>query len=268
MTSVSPAISSKASQVVLNVYMGIFFLYMFLPLIIMVAAGFNDFEQPSVTVWRGFTLKWFGVLAHDSRMWVGLVNSFIIASGVIVISLPLGLAGALLVTRLESRFNGLIYALMVSPLLTPGIILGISTLIFWREIGVPGGIFTATVAQASFISSYAMLMFMARLQRQDITLEEAALDLGATHARAFRRITLPFLRPTILTAAAIAFLQSFENYNTTIFSIGGSHTLVTEIGARMRFGLSPAINVIGILFILVTVIFATAYVVLRERNRY
>ena len=268
MTRASPAISSKAGQVVLNVYMGIFFLYMFLPLIIMVAAGFNDFEQPSVTVWRGFTLKWFAVLAHDSRMWVGLANSIIIASGVIVISLPLGLAGAILVTRLESRFNGLIYALMVSPLLTPGIILGISTLIFWREIGVPGGIFTATVAQATFISSYAMLMFMARLQRQDLTLEEAALDLGATHARAFRRITLPFLRPTILTAAAIAFLQSFENYNTTIFSIGGNHTLVTEIGARMRFGLSPAINVIGILFILVTIIFATAYVVLRERNRY
>ena len=267
MTHVSPAISSKAGQVVLNVYMGIFFLYMFLPLIIMVAAGFNEFEQPSVTVWRGFTLKWFAVLAHDSRMWVGLVNSIIIASGVIVISLPLGLAGAILVTRLESRFNGLIYAVMVSPLLTPGIILGISTLVFWREIGVPGGIFTATVAQATFISSYAMLMFMARLQRQDLTLEEAALDLGATHARAFRRITLPFLRPTILTAAAIAFLQSFENYNTTIFSIGGNHTLVTEIGARMRFGLSPAINVIGILFILVTVIFATAYVVLRERNR-
>ena len=267
MTRVSPAISGRASQVVLNVYMAIFFLYMFLPLIIMVAAGFNDFEQPSVTVWRGFTFKWFGVLARDDRMWSGLANSIIIASAVIAISLPLGLAGAFLVTRLESRYNGLIYAVMVSPLLTPGIILGISTLIFWREIGVSGGLFTAAAAQATFISAYAMLMFMARLQRQDITLEEAALDLGATHARAFRRITVPFLRPTILTAAVIAFLQSFENYNTTIFSIGGDHTLVTEIGARMRFGLSPAINVIGILFIIATIIFATVYVVLRERDR-
>jgi spermidine/putrescine transport system permease protein len=267
MTHVSPAISGRASQVVLNVYMAIFFLYMFLPLIIMVAAGFNDFEQPSVTIWRGFTLKWFGVLAQDGRMWAGLVNSIIIASAVIAISLPLGLAGAFLVTRLESRYNGLIYAVMVSPLLMPGIILGISTLIFWREIGVSGGLFTAATAQATFISSYAMLMFMARLQRQDVTLEEAALDLGATHARAFRRITVPFLRPTILTAAVIAFLQSFENYNTTIFSIGGDHTLVTEIGARMRFGLSPAINVIGILFIIATIIFATIYVMLRERDR-
>ncbi|MEY5037894.1 MAG: hypothetical protein RL472_1000, partial [Pseudomonadota bacterium] len=105
------------------------------------------------------------------------------------------------------------------------------------------------------------------LQRQDHTLEEAALDLGATRARAFRRITLPFLRPTIVTAAVIAFLQSFENYNTTIFSIGGNHTLVTEIGARMRFGISPMINAIGILFILVTVICAVLWSLLRQRER-
>jgi spermidine/putrescine transport system permease protein len=233
----------------------------------MVVAGFNEFSPPSVTIWRGFTWKWFGVLAEDARMWQGLVNSLIIAGGVIVVSMPLGLAGAFLITRLESRFNGLLYGILVSPLLTPGIILGISTLIFWREGGVSGGLFTATIAQASYISSYTMLMFMARLKRQDITLEEAAMDLGASHLQVFRRITLPFLKPTILTACFIAFLQSFENYNTTIFSIGGQHTRVTEIGSRMRFGLSPSVNVIGIIFVVLTVTLATAYVVLREREK-
>ncbi|NND89636.1 MAG: ABC transporter permease [Granulosicoccus sp.] len=255
------------SRIILNVYLVIFFLYMFLPLLIMVIAGFNDFSQPSVTVWKGFTLKWFGVLAGDARMWAGLLNSVIIAVAVIAISLPLGLAGALLVTRLESRYNGLLYGILVSPLLTPGIILGISTLVFWQRLDVPGGLFTAAIAQSTFISSYAMLMFMARLQRQDLSLEEAAADLGATHVQSFYRITLPFLRPTIATAAVIGFFQSFENYNTTIFSIGGQHTLVTEIGSRMRFGLSPAINVIGILFIVITIVFATLYVLFRERER-
>jgi spermidine/putrescine transport system permease protein len=200
-------------------------------------------------------------------MWTGLLNSVLIATLVIVIALPLGLAGAFLVTRLQSRFNGLLYGLMVSPLLTPGIILGISTLIFWRDLSVSGGLFTAAIAQATFIASYAMLMFMARLQRQDVTLEEAAMDLGATHARAFRRITIPFLKPTIVTASVIAFLQSFENYNTTIFAIGGDHTLVTEIGARMRFGLSPVVNVIGIIFVVLTVVFAAIYVLFREREK-
>jgi len=81
----------QGSRIVLNIYMVIFFSYMFLPLILMVAAGFNDFDTPSVTVWRGFTLKWFGVLAQDTRMWSGLINSFIIAVAVIAVSLPLGL---------------------------------------------------------------------------------------------------------------------------------------------------------------------------------
>lgn len=267
MSSVSKAIQGRRSQTIMNIYLVIFFTYMFLPLILMVAAGFNEFSPPSVTVWRGFTFKWFGVLAQDTRMWQGLVNSIVIAVGVIIVSMPLGLAGAFLITRLQSRFNGLLYGVMVSPLLMPGIILGISTLIFWREGGVSGGLFTATVAQATYISSYTMLMFMARLKRQDVTLEEAARDLGASHAQVFRRITMPFLKPTILTASVIAFLQSFENYNTTIFSIGGSHTLVTEIGSRMRFGLSPAVNVIGIIFIILTITFATIYVVFLEREK-
>ena len=267
MSYVSPTIRGRASQVVLNLYLGLFFLYMFLPLILMVAAGFNEFSTPSVTVWRGFTLKWFAVLADDTRMWSGLVNSFIIATAVILVSLPLGLAGAFVIARLDSRYNGLLYGIMVSPLLTPGIILGISTLIFWRETGVSGGLFTAAIAQATYISSYTMLMFMARLERQDITLEEAAMDLGASHTQVFRRITMPFLKPTILTASVIAFLQSFENYNTTIFSIGGSHTLVTEIGSRMRFGLTPAVNVIGIIFVVITIICAASYVLFREREK-
>ena len=177
------------------------------------------------------------------------------------------LAGALLLTQLGRRTAGLVYTVMVSPLLTPGIIIGISTVIFWRNLNATAGLFTAILAQSAFIASYAMLMFMARLQRQDTTLEEAALDLGATRARAFRRITLPFLKPTIVTAAVIAFLQSFENYNTTIFSIGGNHTLVTEIGARMRFGISPIVNAIGILLIIVTVICAIAWAALRQRER-
>jgi spermidine/putrescine transport system permease protein len=259
--------SGAGSRLVLNLYLAVFFVYLFLPLVIMVAAAFNDYAQPSVTTWRGFTLKWFPALLDDERMRTGLLHSLVIGAGVIAISLPLGLAGAFLVTRLESRANGLLYAVMVSPILTPGIILGVSTLIFWRRFGIDGGLFLATVAQSTFIASYCMLMFMARLQRQDRTLEEAALDLGATYARVFWRITVPFLLPTILTAAVIAFLQSIENYNTTVFSIGGNHTLVTEIGSRFRFGLSPVVNAVGVIFIAVTVVAATVYVLLRQREQ-
>jgi len=260
-------VKGQGSGFILRVYMAVFFAYMFLPLIIMVAAGFNAYSPPSITVWQGFTLHWFAELAADERMWTGLGNSLIIAAAVIALSLPMGLAGALLLGRLGEQAAGLLYAVMVSPLLTPGIILGISTVIFWRNFDVAGGLFTTILAQSTFVASYAMLMFTARLQRQDPTMEEAARDLGATPLQSFRSITLPFLRPTILTAAVIAFLQSFENYNTTMFAIGGQHTLVTEIGSRMRFGLSPIVNVIGIMFILVTITFALVWGIVKERER-
>lgn len=255
------------SGLILRAYMAIFLAYLMLPLVLMVAAGFNAYSPPSVTVWQGLTLRWFAELWQDARMWSGLANSLMIAAAVIALSLPMGLAGALLLGRLGERVAGLVYAVMVSPLLTPGIILGISTILFWRHFEVAGGLFTTILAQTTFVASYAMLMFTARLQRQDKALEEAARDLGATPLQTFRRITLPFLRPTIATAAVIAFLQSFENYNTTMFAIGGQHTLVTEIGSRMRFGLSPIVNVIGILFVLVTVAFAVVWGILKGRER-
>lgn len=266
------------SGFVLNLYLGVFFLYLFVPLGIMVLAAFNANNTPSATDWQGFTLDWFtgrfddggnlevrGLL-QDARFLQGLWHSLLIALGVIVISIPLGLSGALLLTRLESRANTLLYTLMVSPILMPGIVLGVSTMIFWRDMfGVEAGLFTAMIAQSVFISSFCMLMFTARLQRQDRILEEAGLDLGASPFLVFRRITLPFLMPTIGTAAVIAFLQSIENYNTTFFAIGGSWTLVTEIGARMRFGLSPVVNVIGVIFVVITIMAAIAYVMTKRR---
>lgn len=258
---------TRTSRIILNVYLALFFAYLFLPLIVMSAAAFNSYPYPSVTEWRGFTLDWFTALSEDSRILTGLWHSVVIGLGVICLSLPIGLSGALLLTRIRSRWNGLLYGVLVSPILVPGILLGISTLIFWGSLDVPAGLMTAILSQSTFISSYAMLMFLARLQRQDHALEEVALDLGASNLLVFRRITLPFLRPTILTAIVIAFLQSIENYNTTVFAIGADWTLVTEIGARFRFGLSPVINVIGVIFIVITVTAASLYVLFRNREK-
>ncbi len=258
--------ANKGSRLILNVYIGLFLIYLFLPLFVMSLAAFNAYELPSVTQWKGFTLHWFYELGKDSRVLTGLRNSMLVALGVTVLSLPLGLAGALLLSRLDSRASGFLYAVFVSPILTPGIILGISTLVFWRNFGISGGLPLVVLAQSGFIASYAMLMFMARLQRQDIVLGEAALDLGASHWFAFRRITLPFLLPTVVTAGIVAFLQSFENYNTTVFAIGGEWTLVTEIGSRFRFGLSPVVNATGVIFIVLTMIAATVYVARRHKQ--
>ena len=233
----------------------------------MAAATFNSSRFPTVTPWMGFTLTWFQALWDDQRMWAALGTSLMVGAGVIALAVPLGLAAALLLDRLHSRARTFLYALMVSPLLTPGVIVGISTLVFWREwFGVSGGLFLTVVAQSSFIAAYAMLLFSARLERFDPVLEEAALDLGATHGQVFRRITLPYLMPAILSASLLAFLQSFENYNTTLFVRGLDTTLTVYIATKVRTGLTPAVNALSLVLIALTILGAVAYEILRRRE--
>jgi spermidine/putrescine transport system permease protein len=241
-------------------YLLLFFGYLFLPLLFMAVVAFNASSLPQVSPWEGFTFKWFGVLAADEQMWTALTNSLIVGVCVVVISVPIGLAAGLLLTRLHFRARDGLYALMVSPILTPGIILGISTFLFWdRWFQISGGLWTAIMGQSTFISAYCMLLIMARAQRFDTTQEEAAFDLGASHGQVFRKITLPFLKPALLSSAVLAFMQSFENYNTTLFAIGFEQTLPIYIGTKLRVFISPAMNALAVVFIALTVVGAVLY---------
>lgn len=264
--AVAPAAAGgRLLQAAFALYLVAFFAYMFLPLLFMSVAAFNAASNPSLIPWRGFTLGWFAALVRDQQMIDALVSSAVIGAGVVLASVPIGLAGALLLVRLRSRARSFVYGLLVSPILIPGIILGISTLILWDLWGVPGGLFLSVVGQTTYVASYCMLLFLARLQRFDLSLEEAALDLGAPHHAVFRDITLPFLRPAILTAAALAFLQSVESYNTALFTIGNKTTLTVFIAAKVRLGLTPAVNALGVALILATILLAVLYELRRRR---
>lgn len=247
-------------------YISLFFLYLFTPLIIMSAATFNDSRFPTISPWRGTTLKWFEELWNDNGMWQALSNSAVIAAGVLVIAVPIGVACALFLSTYRGKGKHFIYGLMLSPLLTPGVIIGISTLIFWRSLGVSGGIFLTIIAQTTFIAAYVMLMILARMQRFDRTLENAAFSLGASHLQVFRRITLPYLMPAILSAGVIAFLQSFENYNTTLFVKGHDTTLTIYIASKVRTGLTPSVNALGLVLILITILLAAIYELKRRHE--
>lgn len=258
--------STSIVRVFMAVYITVFFIYLFLPLVFMVSAAFNSSAIPSVVPWKGATLSWFGVLAGDRILWEAIMNSFIIGAGVVMLSIPIGLAGALLLTSRNLKGRSFLYSLMASPILTPGIILGISSLIFWDRFGVPGGIALTIIAQTTFIASFCMLMFMARLQRFDRTLEEAALDLGASHRQVFMKIMIPFLKPTFFSAMFIAFLQSFENYNTTLFVIGIKTTMTIRVASMVRLGLTPEINALAVLFISFTIVTAVSYEIRRRKE--
>jgi spermidine/putrescine transport system permease protein len=259
--------SKSIFRIIIGAYLVLFFAYMFLPLIFMTIIAFNANDIPQITPWKGFTLMWFGELAKDDQMWSALWNSFIVAFSVVAISVPIGLGGALLLTRLQFKARNFVYGVLVSPILTPGIILGISTFLFWDGyMNIPGGLWTAILGQSTFISTYCMLLIMSRAQRFDLTQEEAAFDLGATHRQVFWKITLPFLRPALISSMALAFMQSFDNYNTTLFAIGVEQTLPIYIGTKLRSFISPAMNALAVVFIVLTVIGAIAYEYRRRRE--
>ena len=169
--------SETALRWLTRVYLLVFFTYLLFPLGYMSLLAFNDSRIPTHRNFT-FTLRWFGEAWHDERLWDGLQTSFLIAIVVVILSILLGLGGALLLTRLQVRAKGLIYAVLVSPILAPGIVLGISTFIFWnQQLGFRASWWTAAFAQTSFIAAYCMLIFIARLQRFDTTLEEAGLGV-------------------------------------------------------------------------------------------
>jgi spermidine/putrescine transport system permease protein len=127
--------------------------------------------------------------------------------------------------------------------------------------------FLTVVGQSTFISAYCMLIFLARLQRFDRTQEEAALDLGATHVQVFWKILVPFLRPAIFSAAVLAFLTSFENYNTTVFTIQAESTLTTVLSGQIRLGTKPDVSALAVIIVGITLIGALTAEIMRRREQ-
>lgn len=269
-------IQDRIQKVLVLGFVALFFVYLFGPLIVMGLTAFNTSNFPRMSPWDCFTVEWFDVLINDARLVAGVRNSVIIGFGVVILAVPIGLAGALMLMQVGPRIRPWYYTVTIAPILVPGVVLGISTLLFWDRIGLMlgatedsifyDGVFLTIVGQATFISAYAMLIFIARLQRFDPGLEEAALDLGATHTQAFRKILLPFLRPAIGSAAVLAFLASFENYNTTIFTIVSSSTLTTVLASKVRYGIDPSISALAVGIVFLTLVGAVMYEISKRRE--
>ncbi|MFV1491392.1 ABC transporter permease [Phaeobacter sp. JH18-32] len=244
-------------------YLAIFFAYLLGPLVIMSVTAFNSPGFPQATPWECLTFEWFSALFQDERILNGIWNSILVGAGTVVLSVAMGLAGALMLTQIWPKLRATYYTVIIAPILIPGVVIGISTLVFWDRINrmvglgadsfLSNGLFLTIIGQSTFIASYCMLVLVARLQRYDIALTEAALDLGATHAQAFRKVLLPFMKPAIASAAVLAFLASFENYNTTTFTFGEYPTLTIELAQKVRYGITPAISALAFIIVVLTV---------------
>ncbi|KAF0171150.1 MAG: putative spermidine/putrescine transport system permease componentof ATP-transporter system [Rhodobacteraceae bacterium] len=249
-----------------HIYMGTFLLYLIIPLVIMAGAAFNDSKLPSVVPWKGTTGRWFVDLWNDSAIWFAFRNTLLVAAAVAIIAVIIGTASAILINSISGRVRSVLYGVMVAPILAPGAVIGISTLLMWDKIGVGSGLHLSVLGQVSYIAAFVMLLVLARLQSFDQGLEEAALDLGASHAQVMRRILLPHLYPAIGAGAAIAFFQSIENFNVTLFTRGTSNTLTVYVFSKVRSGITPTINALAFLLIVATLVLALVYETNRRRK--
>lgn len=269
-------ITDRVRQFFVIAFVLLFFAYLFGPVIIMGITAFNSSAFPRVAPWDCFSVEWFDVLLADGRLMEGLRTSVGIGLGVVVLAVPFGLAGALVLMQVTPRVRPWFYTIAISPILVPGVVLGISTLLFWDRFGrlfgadtgdsiFYNGIFLTIIGQSTFISAFAMLVFVARLQRFDPALQEAALDLGASNTQVFRKIMLPFLRPAIGSAAVLAFLASFENYNTTVFTVISQQTLTTVLASKVRYGIDPSISALAVAIVVITIFGAVLYEIAQRR---
>ena len=257
------------------VYVGLFFLFLVLPLIAISVLAFNDSDFIALP-WNGFTLDWFfsstdereGLFA-DSALLESIYTSLTTGLIVALMSTLVGTIAALLFEEEEFRFKGLLYFLALTPLVIPGVILGISILIsstfvgnyVEKNFGIDLELFRPSywlviLGQFSFGATYVMLLVSARLKKYDRTLEEAALSLKATRLQAIWYVTIPFLRPAIIGAFVVAFLLSFSNINTTIFLVGSDPTLPIDLYSRIRFSSTPVLNAVSFLIVLIITIVA------------
>jgi spermidine/putrescine transport system permease protein len=263
-----------------SAYALLFYAFLFLPLVVVAVFAFNDAPYPAPP-WHGFTLDWFTARATGGQTRTGLFadhallssigTSVVVALWVTALSVGVGTGNAFLLERTHFRGQGLLALAMLAPLVIPGVILGISILAFASRLAqfasdvlgleidaLRPGLPLVVLGQFSYIVSIATLTIAARLKRFDRSLEEAAFNLGASRVQVFVTIMLPYLQPALVGAAAVAFLMSFENFNTTLMLVGADPPLTVMMYGRMREGASPVLNAVSLFLMLASALLALA----------
>jgi putrescine transport system permease protein len=243
------------------------FSFLYLPIVLLVIYSFN--ESRLVTVWGGFSTKWYVSLIHNQGIldaaWVTIRVAFLSAT----VATVLGTMAAVALVR-RGRFVGrnLFAGMVYAPLVMPDVIMGLSLLLLFVAIGFDRGFWTVTLAHTTFAMCYAAVVVQSRLLTFDVSLEEAALDLGAPPLKTFAVITLPVIFPAVAAAWMLAFTLSLDDLVIASFTTGpGATTLPMKIYSQVRLGVTPEINAVSTILVgLVTTGVVAATIVGRARG--
>lgn len=219
--------------------------FLFAPVVVLIAFSFNSAKRG--LAWQGFTLDWYPTLFSNDELLDSLGVTLQVAAIAVVLSTVLGALLGLGLARLRFRGRAATETLLLVPMVTPEIVIGLSLLLFFLQLfDGRGSVGQLSIAHATFCISYVAVVVRARAANMNPALEEAARDLGASAWGAFRYVTLPLIAPAVLAGALLAFSLSFDDYVVTTFNAGvGSSTLPLYIYSKVKFGVTPEINAIS-----------------------
>lgn len=227
--------------------------FLYLPLLIVVIYSFNDSKLNAE--WVGFTWKWYDKLFNNREMLTAARNSLIIASASALIATLLGTLAGMTMHKYRPK---LLPGLVIAPIAMPDILMGVSLLLFFIMLNMSLGLLSITLAHITFCIGFVALSVQARMSNIDRSLTEAARDLGATPWQCFRKITLPLLAPGIIAGALMAFTLSIDDFVITFFVAGvDSSTLPLQIYSMVKIAITPEVNAISTLLMLLTLILIT-----------
>lgn len=243
----------------------LFFLWLYLPIGVVIWYSFN--ENRLVSVWSGFSTKWYAEALHNKALLAALEVSVIVAVIATLGATAIALSAAMVLSRAPRKGIFQLSETVVNlPLMLPEIVVAVAVLILFSQIGLTNGMVKLAVAHTAFCTPFAFLPIRARMQGMSHEMEEAARDLYASPWTAFRRVTFPMIAPGVFAGAMLAFVISMDDFITSnLLNSGGSTTLPVYIFGLIKRGTTPELNAISTLMILASLVIATIALVLSAR---
>ncbi len=242
--------SEKKPALWLRIYSLFAFGFIYVPILILIIFSFNS--QKLNMRWEGFTLSWYPALFHDAQILLAVRNTLMIAFVSTLVATIIGTMAALAMQRYRFPGYNASETLMYIPIVIPEVVMGISLLVFFVMIKFTLGLVTITLSHIAFNVPFVALVVRARLHGYDNSIDEAAMDLGANELTTFWRVTLPTIMPGVLSGAMLALTLSLDDYVITYFTAGpGSTTLPLRVYSMVRFMVTPEINALSTLWVLI-----------------
>ena len=236
------------------VFCTLVYLFLFLPISVIVVNSFNATTSKPYLSWKGFTFDWYGELFQNGDLLSAFGNTMIIAVISTILATVIGTLGAVGMYKYKFKGKGLIDGLLYIPVVIPEIVLGISLLTIFSKVNIPRGMLTLILAHVTFCIPFVIFNVRARLTGYDNSIEEASMDLGANRFVTFFRITLPTLAPGIAGGALLAFTLSIDDVIISYFVYGQTKTYPLKVMESIKSGVAPDVNALSTLILIATIV--------------